>query len=62
MLYDIFVESNQPLPLPPTGVNLVSAELSPEQLAVLFGLPPANPIVICWSPRMQRRGRGWPAL
>lgn len=41
MLYDVFVESNQPLP--PTGVKLVSAKLRPEQLAVLLKLPPFRP-------------------
>ena len=41
MLYDVFVESNQPLP--PTGVKQVSAKLRPEQLAVLLGLPPVRP-------------------
>lgn len=41
MLYDVFVESNQPLPA--TGVKLVSAKLRPEQLAVLLALPPARP-------------------
>lgn len=41
MLYDVFVESNQPLP--PTGVELVSAKLRPEQLAVLLEMPPVRP-------------------
>ena len=40
MLYDVFVESNQPLP--PTGVKLVSAKLNSEQLAIMLRLPPAG--------------------
>lgn len=37
LLYDVFVESNQPLP--PMGVKQVSSRLTAEQIAVLSGLP-----------------------
>lgn len=40
-LYDLFVESNQPLP--PTGVKQFSAKLNPEQRQVLQALPVPNP-------------------
>ncbi|BAK34503.1 hypothetical protein MLP_14890 [Microlunatus phosphovorus NM-1] len=40
MLYDVFVESNQPLPA--TGVKLVSAKLSSEQLAIMLRLSPVG--------------------
>lgn len=37
MLYDVFVESNQPLP--PMGLKQVSSKLDADQVAVLSGLP-----------------------
>lgn len=42
LLYDVFVESNQPLPV--TGVKKVSAKLTPDQLAALSGLPACSPV------------------
>ncbi|MET9023118.1 nucleotidyltransferase domain-containing protein [Actinopolymorpha sp. NPDC004070] len=44
MLYDLFVQANQPLP--PMGIKRWSAKLTPEQRAVLERLPapsPSNP-------------------
>jgi hypothetical protein len=40
MLYDVFVECNQPQP--PMGVKQWSARLTPEQLRILTGLPIAT--------------------
>lgn len=40
MLYDLFVESNQPLPV--MGVKQWSSRLTPEQRALLAGLPVAK--------------------
>lgn len=39
MLYDVFVEANQPLP--PMGVKQYTAKLTAEQVEVLSALPPA---------------------
>lgn len=41
MLYDVFVESNQPLP--PMGVKQWSAKLTPEQREIMHALPAATP-------------------
>lgn len=41
LLYDVFVEVNQPLP--PTGVKQWSAKLTPEQRELLGGLPNPQP-------------------
>jgi Nucleotidyltransferase domain len=41
MLYDVFVESNQPMPA--RGIKQWSAKLTPDQLDVLQGLPAATP-------------------
>ncbi|GAB3742941.1 aminoglycoside 6-adenylyltransferase [Microlunatus parietis] len=41
MLYDLFVETNQPLP--PMGVKQFAARLQPDQSAVLLGLPAVAP-------------------
>ncbi|WP_020577296.1 aminoglycoside 6-adenylyltransferase [Actinopolymorpha alba] len=40
MLYDLFVEANQPLP--PMGVKQWSSKLTPEQRAALQALPPLD--------------------
>lgn len=41
LLYDLFVETNQPLP--PMGVKQFAARLQPDQSAVLLGLPAVAP-------------------
>ncbi|NYH91039.1 nucleotidyltransferase domain-containing protein [Actinopolymorpha rutila] len=41
MLYDVFVQANQPLP--PMGIKRWSAKLTPEQRAVLESLPAPSP-------------------
>jgi hypothetical protein len=41
MLYDVFVESNQPLP--PMGIKQWSAKLTAEQREILHSLPAATP-------------------
>lgn len=41
MLYDVFVESNQPLA--PMGIKQFSAKLSPEQCEIMHALPAATP-------------------
>lgn len=41
MLYDVFVEANQPLP--PMGVKQYSSRLNPDQRGVLLALPAAGP-------------------
>ena len=41
MLYELFVETNQPLP--PMGIKQVAARLQPDQSAVLLGLPAVAP-------------------
>ncbi len=40
MLYDVFVESNQPLP--PMGIKQWSAKLTPEQREIMHALPAAT--------------------
>jgi hypothetical protein len=41
MLYDVFVESNQPLP--PMGIKQWSAKLTPQQREIMHALPAATP-------------------
>jgi hypothetical protein len=57
MLYQLFVEANQPLP--PMGVKQWSAKLTPGQRAVLEGLPGPSPQPGSVIPAMQATAAVW---
>ncbi|MGH3488738.1 MAG: nucleotidyltransferase domain-containing protein [Actinopolymorphaceae bacterium] len=57
MLYDLFVQANQPLP--PMGVKQCSAKLTPEQRSVLEALPPLDVVPGVLIEAMRATAEAW---
>jgi len=57
MLYDLFVQANQPLP--PMGVKQWSSKLTPEQRSVLEALPPLDVVPAVLVEAMRATADAW---